>query len=329
MRYEARQEQEPEPVSHGRPDISAAVVDLPSHLTNEGVLALSHGRFVLGLAPRLGGSLVYFAERRGDRLRHWFRPATADAMRSGTGHHAACFPLVPVSGRIAAARLAFAGQVIEVPRNVGFEPNHLHGEGWQRSWGVQSSTPRSADLALDGGDGPWPFPYVARFAYELVDDGLDVTMELVNTGPGEMPAAIGLHPWFPRPPGRLTANACTVWEINENKLFASKASPKPAWRFADGRDLASSDLEHGFSDWDGTAVIEWPGRPGRLVMQSSESLRHLVVYTRDPSGDFCVEPVSCSVDAFNLAARGVEGTGTIMLAPGQALVGAASFRVEG
>jgi galactose mutarotase-like enzyme len=64
------------------------------------------------------------------------------------------------------------------------------------------------------------------------------------------------------------------------------------------------------------------------MIRSSATLRHLVIYTRDASGDFCVEPVSHSVDGFNLHEQGVPKTGTVVIAPGCSLTGSATFFVE-
>jgi len=305
------------------------VTALPPHLAGPGVIALRHGAFELGLAPELGGSIVYFVQHRPEGIRHWFRPASPAAFAAATGHQAACFPLVPVSGRIADAVLNWEHRTLRLPRNVDFEGNHLHGEGWQRPWLVEEHDRSAAVLVLPHGSAEWPFAYAARFRYALANDGLTVDMAVTNTGVDAMPAAIGIHPWFPAPLAELTAQADTLWEIDARKLFVAKVPPPPHRRFAAGRSLAGSDLEHGFSGWDGTAALRWPDRPGHLVMTASRELAHLVVYTREPFGDFCVEPVSCSVDAFNLDARGVEGTGTVRLPSGGTLSATARFAVEG
>ena len=73
-------------------------------------IVLRHGRFSLGLSPRLGGSITFFSEDRPEGLRHWFRPASPAALSAADGHMTACFPLVPVSGRIADARFRKRGR---------------------------------------------------------------------------------------------------------------------------------------------------------------------------------------------------------------------------
>ncbi len=278
--------------------------------------------------PALGGSVTRFGQHRPEGFRHWFRPATPEAMGAGSGQHAACFPLVPVSGRIAEARLRFRGRIHETPRNVPSERNHLHGEGWQASWSVTEASPDAITLGLSGPVAGWPFPYDAALRYVVRPEGLVASLTLTNTGPDDMPGGIGFHPWFTEPSAVLVADARTVFEIDGDKLFKHQCPVPEHWDFAAGRVLAKSDLEHGFADWDGRAALRWPGRPGRLMIRSSDTLRHLVIYTRDASGDFCVEPVSHSVDGFNLHAQGVPNTGTVVIAPGGSLTGSISFFVE-
>jgi aldose 1-epimerase len=53
-----------------------------------------------------------------------------------------------------------------------------------------------------------------------------------------------------------------------------------------------------------------------------------VIYTPAGQDFFCVEPVSNANDAFNMAARGVPDTGTVVLAPGEVLAGTMRLAVE-
>jgi aldose 1-epimerase len=240
---------------------------------------------------------------------------------------AACFPLVPVSGRIADARFRWREQQIAVSRNVDFESNHLHGEGWQRPWSVDHVSSDRAVLGLTSAGSQWPFSYRSSFAYALSDKGLAIEMAMTNTDTQPMPAAIGVHPWFPAPLAHLTARAQTLWEVDRRKLFTRKVAAGGKRDFSLGASLQGADLEHGFTDWDRRALLKWDDCPSSLLIRASEVLSHLVVYTRSPSGDFCVEPVSCSVDAFNLFADGVEDTGTRILDPGDSLLARAEFLV--
>lgn len=96
-----------------------------------------------------------------------------------------------------------------------------------------------------------------------------------------------------------------------------------------GRILpAGAGLANGFSGWDGRATIEWPEWGARLTIIADSALRRLVIYTPGRETFMCVEPVSHSVDAFNLADAGVPDTGTVVLGPGETLRGRAEFIAE-
>lgn len=299
----------------------------PPDRPQQGPIALRNSRFSIGILPRLGGAVTHFVEHRREGVRHWLRAAAAATLAGTEAGEAALFLLVPVSGRIRDAQVTFGGRTETIPRNVTSEDNYLHGEAWQAPWSVVHQADDRATLRLDGPVAGWPWPYRAQVDYRLLQDGLSIGLALTNTGEVLMPAGIGLHPWFPAGPAMLQAEARTLWRIDDRKLFVEKLPVPARWDFTQGRPLTGTDLEHGFSGWDGAAAVWWTDRPGRLLIRASESLRHLVVYTRDLRGDFCVEPVSHAVDGFNLFAAGVTDTGTVVLAPGQTLEGTATFTV--
>ena len=85
-------------------------------------------------------------------------------------------------------------------------------------------------------------------------------------------------------------------------------------------------LDHNFQGWSGTARVERPGADLRI--EADPIFRHLVLYVPPGQDHFCLEPASHVADGFNLAARGVEGTGVRVLAPGERLAGAVRFRVS-
>ena len=64
-------------------------------------------------------------------------------------------------------------------------------------------------------------------------------------------------------------------------------------------------------------ILDWP--EASLRIQSSPNLAHLMVYT--PSDSICVEPQTAAVNAFQLAARGIEGTGTEIVSPERPFIG--------
>jgi galactose mutarotase-like enzyme len=82
-------------------------------------------------------------------------------------------------------------------------------------------------------------------------------------------------------------------------------------------------LDDFYGGVDGPLEVRWGDL--HLTMTSSDNVRHAVVFTEQDRG-FCVEPQTCAPDAFNLAARAVEGTGLAVVDPGYPLVATTSWR---
>ena len=61
-----------------------------------------------------------------------------------------------------------------------------------------------------------------------------------------------------------------------------------------------------------------------LVMEQSRNLGHAVVYT--PPEAFCVEPQTCAIGAFNLAARGFERSGVTTVTSEDPLIASTTWR---
>ena len=293
-------------------------------------VTLRRGRLQVDVAPAEGGALTRFALTTGGRTLELFRPAPRPLPPTERPLAMSCFPLVPYSGRIAGARLHLGGRTYDLPPSeMTHEPNALHGEGWILPWRVARQDEDRVELAFDGGGVGWPFPYRAGQTFTLADDRLVAEIRVENTGDETMPAGIGLHPYFiATPHTKLTLQADRVWLVDSGNLFDRVAPIPPRWDFGAGREIAGTDMVNGFTGWDGRVTIEWPEWQARLTITASPSLGHLVLYTPLGADFFCVEPVSHSVDAFNLAARGVPGTGTVVLAPGERLAGRVEFVPE-
>ena len=268
----------------------------------------------LSVVPAAGATVTAFwSERDGARF-DWFLPSEK-----------ACFPLVPYSNRIREGRFRFAGPEVALPLNFGDHPHSIHGHGWQVAWDVVESEPDRLLLRYRHVPDEWPWPYAARQAFQLGESGLAITLELENQGDSEMPAGIGLHPYFPLRDARLTAAVAGVWLTDDEVMPTERVGLPPRWDLRQGAAVPGMAIDNGFDGWDGHAVIEWPQSDTGLTIVAESPLRNLVVFA-PPGGDFfCVEPVSHMTDAFNLAAGGMADTGMRVLAPGETLSARVTF----
>lgn len=291
------------------------------------VLDLRAGQLSAGVAPAIGGSLTHFRHSDGIDL---MRAATPEALTQDDPLGMACFPLVPFSGRIAGGKLAFAGQHYALPLNAPPDANALHGDGWQRAWQVNHADATEVRLSLPNPDRGWPWAYSALQTFRLTPDALTISLSVTNESDTPMPAGLGIHPWFDATPeASLRFDADTVFQVDDGYLFTEVTPVPEKWNFGTSRPVSGTDLVNGFAGWSGVAEVSWPERGASLSIAADDPLSHLVVYTPAGQPFFCVEPVTHSVDAFNLHAAGIApGNGTATLDPGATLSGTAVFRAS-
>ncbi len=279
------------------------------------LLSLRAGRIAVDLAPRAGATIARFTVDDGDVM----RPMPPEAIASGRGNQASCYPLVPYSNRIANGRLTVDGREYVLPSNWPGVRHPMHGEGWARPWEVARHDERSAELVdRYEATGGWPFRYQARLIFRLEADGLFVTMAIANLEDRAVPAGLGLHPFFMKDDDtQLAFRATSVWLGDEEVLPTGQVAVPADWDYSTVRKVMPG-LDNCFEGWDGRASIVWPRRQLRLDLQASTPFRHTVVYTPGNRPYFCVEPVS--------HANGQVGKS--VLAPGATLSGDIAFHLS-
>ncbi len=300
--------------------------------TDADILTLRRGSVECLLSPRQGGSIARLTfqapeEQATDGPVNLLRPASDWALRNGSAGDMGCFPLVPFSNRIAAGYFRFDGEDIRLPLNMGGCPHAIHGHGWQAAWTAQDIEDGAARMVhRHKADAGWPWRYSAEQAVTVEKDGLTVAITLTNEDRRPMPAGIGLHPYFPKPPGtRLTARVDGVW-LNDPTVLPAQHAPLPtAWAFPDGVDMDTTVLDNGFTGWDGQAALAWPSLGLRLTMETAGPFGHLVIYAPQGENYLCVEPVSHMTDAVNRGADPTAGLRT--LRPDESLKGTMRLRV--
>jgi aldose 1-epimerase len=264
-------------------------------------LILRAGALILELSPACGGSILRLDGATSSGIVHWLRPANPDTIARRDPMGVACFPLVPYSNRIREGRFPLCDRMVQLPLNWPPERHALHGDGWQHPWSVARASEMEAELVFDWTAPDRPMRYTARQHFVLTGDELRIDLAVTNRGDGSMPAGIGIHPWFPlTPQARMTADLPWVWLVDAEYMPVERVQTPPSLDFRRGLAFAGTNVANSFSGWDGRAVIEWPEHRMRLTLLAGEPLRHLVIYAPDGRDFFCVEPVSNSVDAFNL-----------------------------
>jgi len=236
------------------------------------------------------------------------------------------YPLVPYNGRIRDSVLLHGGHEWRL-RPHGAGPHTLHGIAQRRPWQLVAAAGGRAWIRYTHApDADWPWAFEAELSLQLEPRALVAQLALRNTGVISMPAGIGLHPYLlhdAREP--ITYQASAPWPFDEDYLALRCAAPGPSLspHSLTPELFAAGEITLFHPQWAG------PVRMGKLRLHATGALTQLVLHRPAGAPYVCVEPVSHVPDGFNLAARGREGTGTRVLAPGQVLQGGlVIFRVR-
>lgn len=290
-------------------------------MTERRLIELKRGALEVSLVPEVGGALSRLAFRGQDLMRRGCRALVED----GNVLAAACFPLVPFSGRIADGRFAFEGRTVQLEPNFPPEPHAIHGQGWQLPWEVRHASESWVELGCRCRLAGTPFDYEARETVRLEDEALEVELEIRNTGRGRMPAGLGLHPYFIRSPGvALQTRLSHMWLADERNIPRERVLLPEHLDFSSPQRLAPLELDNGFDGFDGKAQIVWPEAGRRLLIRADDLFDRLVIYIPAGRDFFCVEPASNANNGFNLMTGpgdGGDGSGLQPADPGIRILG--------
>lgn len=290
-------------------------------------LQLTAGELEATVEPALGGRITAF-RRAGVDL---FTPVEGDRRDPAQVGGGGCFPLVPWSNRIRDGRLAVGGRTLGLTATEPGAGHAIHGHGRRRAWTVTADGGASSvrmTYEFPAGEEGWPFAYAADQTVSLGDDALSLTLSVENRSREAMPVGLGLHPYLPRTPEMgLWFSAASAWPPVDGKLPAGPEPVPAAVDFSEPRPVVLG-LDQGFGGWDGSVHAIWPERGLGLALHGGAALGHLIVFTPPDRDYVCIEPVSHCIDAANLAARGVQGTGHRMLDPRERLSVTLRFQIE-
>ena len=295
------------------------------------VVQLHAAESSLRLVPAAGGriSSLRLASAGGGAvdILHPYPEDFFDPLRWAKG---GIYPLMPYSNRIANATVQVNGKAMALAAHPDAAPHTLHGNAHAQAWQLEASAATSAVMTLDSpASAAWPWHYAGRMRLELSLHALTIRIELRNADTRVMPAGLGMHPYFRhQAASRIAYNATTVWPPTAEFL---PGTPRPLQTdeiYLPARALPAGGLTHYVSGWGGTALVDLP-EGARLQLSADPVFGHMVVHRPDNMAYLCLEPVSHVADGFNLAARGVPGTGTQLLAPGESMGGVVRMQLMG
>ena len=241
-------------------------------------------------------------------------------------------PLIPWPNRLADGRYSFGGAEHQLALDEPEQGNAIHGLLRWRPWAeLEHGTDRvrlGARLPAMPG---YPFSLEVSIVYELGEDGLTVTTEARNIGPGECPFGAGQHPYLSA--GGALVDDCTLHLQAATRLLTDErqipVGREPVaggpYDYATPRPVGQVQIDDAFTDLardgDGLARARLECPDGAAVeLWADERYPFLEVFSGDPlpaprrRRALAVEPMSCAPNAFR------SGDGLVRLAPEEEIV---------
>lgn len=199
------------------------------------------------------------------------------------------FPMAPYAGRVRDAGFVWEGRTVRLAPTA--PPHAIHGTAFTTAWDILDDGLDHVELSCPL---TWPLGGTAHQHLQLTPHALVCVLSVV-AGDRPMPAVIGWHPWFVRPPrDRIRFRA--MYERGPDHLPVGglvAPSPRP-WDDCFVEPLEPLVLDH-----------------GPVVVTVSSDADHWVVYD-EPAHAICIEPQSGPPDAFHIGGAAVLGPGELL-----------------
>lgn len=235
--------------------------------------------------------------------------------------------LVPWPNRVRDARWTLDGRIQQLDVTEAATGNASH--GLLRNTGYHAASSSEAAVTLTASVFPqhgYPFRLDTTVHYELVDDGLRVTHQIVNRSAAPAPVAVGAHPYLALGGVRsedlvLTVAADTWFETDDRRLpIAEHDVTGTQYDLRSGRVVGELALDVGLGGLqpvDGVHRHRLTAPDGDFVeLWADEVFRFAQVYTPaefpkagGPGVAVAIEPMTAPADALN------SGTGLRWLEP--------------
>lgn len=287
----------------------------------------SQGQHALGarVLPGLGANLVSFTVD-GTELLHWDEPAFL-AGESFTG----AFTMFPTPCRLANCAYPFEGRTI-VQAKYG-EKVFIHGLLRDEAMACRNEGDRVVSwLDIAPGHPVYEgFPFRCRFTvtHALAGDALTIGFALENRDAGNIPFGYGIHTYWRIIGGRaaMRVQLPCDFTLDLEQLVPTGGVTPVAGTPLDlraGKTLDDFYIDNAF----------WPRRPGMTAelafgalntairFDASDNVPHMIVYAPESQPFVCVENLTSSPNAPNLAAAGHGAVANLLVAaPGETVEG--------
>jgi len=266
-------------------------------------MQLQNNNIRITVNPDLGGALQQFTFQGIDV----FRPSIKG---NNTPEAQSLFLMMPYCSYIENGHFNYFGINRSVPPNQPNSPSPIHGDVWLNACQITKQSEHGVTLVYQHNQNKgFPFNYTATVTYDLLDNGLKITLSLYNNSELPMPCGMGVHPYFLHPEtAQIQFQSTHIWHNQQDPIFDRPYPTPNEWNFEKGKAL-NGPFDTAFGGWDGKANIIYPNEKLKIDITAQDIFHHLILFTPKQADFFCLEPVSNTPNAFNLAAYGVIGSG--------------------
>ena len=257
---------------------------------------------------------------------------------SGTGRPSGSgIPILfPFPNRIASGQFRWGEREYQLPLPPG-RPDAIHGFCHDHPWRVtardEGAVTGTFQLSVDAPDRRplWPADFLIEVRYEVRGAALRSNIRVMNPDSRPLPWGFGTHPYFKLPLGaKGDASKCLYraaahlrWPLKDSLPWGQPVPPPAEADLVRGIPHHSVPLDHVYTKLvpEGNrheCVIVDEGSGLTMVQSFGVEFRELVVFTPPPRPNVvCLEPYTCTTNAINLEAQGVNA-GWDVLDPGTA-----------
>lgn len=293
---------------------------------------LQNETWQVGILPETGSSIAYGRIRYRGTWLDILRPTPPEDY--GKSSLCSSFIMMPWANRIAEGRFSFDNETYQLETSPE-DGTARHGDVRDRAWHVYASNENFIHLTFDSADHEhvnFPFHFQAEADFRLDGDTLVIGVRLINADKRPFPAGFGHHPYFVRPEPIAQPQVmipCNSYFPASNYIPTGAPLPVDDERdFRKLRPLTNREYDDLFTgcEADNSARIVYSDWGVELDLHADAIFRHWLLFTRAGKDFFALEPMTIANDGFNLYQRGIAGSGTTALAPGQAIDG--TFRIQ-
>ena len=183
----------------------------------------------------------------------------------------------------------------------------------------------------------FPFEHKFSMSFIISEDDLKVTYTVDNLSDGELPYGFGIHPFFFRHSGddatTVSLPSDSVIECDENIMPTGNIIKVEGTNFdmRSHRPVKDLKFDTDFFNYPAgqSAEICYPSLGYKVVLETTDDYNHIMFFITPGNSWFCVENMTCSVNAHNLYAEGLKKeSGLIILPAKTSKTGVITFAFE-